>query len=35
MAKYEWLIIELIVLAIGLNELWSLRRDRKRRDRDK
>lgn len=35
MAKYEWLIIELIVMAIGVNELLSLRRDKRRRERDK
>jgi hypothetical protein len=35
MAKYEWLIIELIVMAIGVNELLSLRRDKRRREREK
>jgi hypothetical protein len=34
-ARYEWLIIELIVMAVAVNELLSLRRDKRRREKDK
>ncbi len=35
MSRYEWIIIELIVLGVIFRELWSLRRLRRDREAKK